>query len=52
MMDPTQIIQTGVTHRLIDPPASPPWNPHERRDPLTMLEAYTMNTAYALCFDD
>ncbi|WP_244106361.1 amidohydrolase [Burkholderia anthina] len=51
-MDPMQIIQTGVTHRLIDPPDSPPWNPHERLDLLTMLEAYTVNTAYALRFDD
>lgn len=51
-MDPMQIIQTGVTHRLIDQPDSPPWNPHERLDLLTMLEAYTVNTAYALRFDD
>ena len=51
-MDPMQIIQTGVTHLLIDQPDSPPWNPHERLDLLTMLEAYTVNTAYALRFDD
>ena len=51
-MDPMQIIQTGVTHRLIDQPDGPPWNPHERLDLLTMLEAYTVNTAYALRFDD
>ena len=46
-MDPMQIIQTGVTHLLIDQPDSPPWNPHERLDLLTMLEAYTVNTACA-----
>ncbi|WP_254605521.1 amidohydrolase [Burkholderia contaminans] len=51
-MDPMQIIQTGVTHLLIDQPDSPPWNPHERLDLLTMREAYTVNTAYALRFDD
>ncbi|WP_325088344.1 amidohydrolase family protein [Burkholderia contaminans] len=51
-MDPMQIIQTGITHLLIDQPDSPPWNPHERLDLLTMREAYTVNTAYALRFDD
>ncbi len=51
-MDPMQIIQTGITHLLIDQPDSPPWNPHERLDLLTMREAYTANTAYALRFDD
>lgn len=51
-MDPMQIIQTGVTHLPTDQPDSPPWNPHERLDLLTMLEAYTVNTAYALRFDD
>ncbi|MGU7770755.1 amidohydrolase [Burkholderia sp. MR1-5-21] len=51
-MNPLPIIQTGVTHALIDQPGCPPWNPHERLDLLTMLEAYTVNAAYALRFDD
>ncbi|WP_239483182.1 amidohydrolase family protein [Burkholderia sp. MS455] len=51
-MDPMQIIQTGVTYLPTDQPDSPPWNPHERLDLLTMLEAYTVNTAYAPRFDD
>nr|WP_254624689.1 amidohydrolase family protein [Burkholderia diffusa] len=51
-MDPMQIIRTGVTHLPIDQPDSPPWNPHERLDLLTMLEANTVNSAYALRFDN
>jgi predicted amidohydrolase YtcJ len=51
-MDPLQIIQTGVTRVLVDEPGSAPWNPDERLDLLTMLEAYTINAAYALRFED
>ncbi|WP_179400581.1 amidohydrolase [Burkholderia guangdongensis] len=51
-MDPLQIIQTGVTHVLVDAPGTEPWNPHERLDLMTMLEAHTVNAAYAIRFDD
>ncbi|MDE1007800.1 MAG: amidohydrolase [Paraburkholderia fungorum] len=51
-MNPLPIIQTGVTRVLVEEPGSEPWNPDERLDLLTMLEAYTINTAYALRFDD
>jgi predicted amidohydrolase YtcJ len=51
-MDPLQIIQTGVTRVLVDEPGGAPWNPDERLDLLTMLDAYTINAAYALRFDD
>jgi predicted amidohydrolase YtcJ len=51
-MDPLPIIQTGVTRVLVDEPGGEPWNPDERLDFLTMLEAYTINAAYALRFED
>lgn len=51
-MNPLQIIETGVTH--LPPGASDgePWNPHERLDVQTLLEAHTVNAAWALRFDD
>ena len=51
-MDPLQIIQTGVTRVLVDEPGGAPWIPDERLDLLTMLDAYTINAAYALRFED
>ncbi|MCW3478643.1 amidohydrolase [Neisseriaceae bacterium JH1-16] len=51
-MNPLPIMQTGVTHVPVDQPDGAPWNPHERLDLLTMLEAHTVNSAYALRFDD
>ncbi|SCK25626.1 amidohydrolase [Vogesella sp. LIG4] len=51
-MNPLEIIETGVTH--LPPGASDgePWNPHERLDVLSLLEAHTVNAAWALRFDD
>jgi predicted amidohydrolase YtcJ len=51
-MNPLAIMQTGVTHIPIDQPDIAPWNPDERLDLQTMLEAHTVNAAYALRFDD
>jgi len=50
-MNPLPIMQTGITHREIGNPDSQPWNPDERLDLPTMLEAHTVNAAYALRFD-
>jgi predicted amidohydrolase YtcJ len=51
-MNPLAIMQTGVTHIPIEQPELAPWNPDERLDLQTMLEAHTVNAAYALRFDD
>jgi predicted amidohydrolase YtcJ len=50
-MNPLEIIQTSVTHRLIDDPQQPEWNPAQRLDLPTMLDAHTINSSYALRFD-
>ncbi|MCW3478440.1 amidohydrolase [Neisseriaceae bacterium JH1-16] len=50
-MNPLPIMQTGVTHTEIGVPGRQPWNPVERLDFQTMLEAHTVNSAYALRFD-
>lgn len=51
-MNPLAIMQVGVTHISIEQPDSAPWNPDERLDLQTMLEAHTINAAYALRFDN
>ncbi|SCK21099.1 amidohydrolase [Vogesella sp. LIG4] len=51
-MNPLPIIQTGVSHVPVEHPDNAPWNPDERLDLLTMVEAHTINAAYALRLDD
>lgn len=50
-MNPLDIMEVAVTHRPLGEVNSTPWNPDERLDLQTMIDAHTCNSAFALRFE-